>query len=257
MKKYSAIILTILSLFPFTFFAYEQIIIRLNMQDDYQSIQFNKLDFGIHPLATTGLDTALGEQDLPPFIPPDGLHGVFLIDDSIRGDNLWSYINLMPIPNSNDDSVIFRFEVHNIVQALNFSWLPLPSNIISAYIRDRYTGNIIKISMKDSLSAKVNNKSITRFEIIARFDVSTHIDYINKENKLKISSNPTSAYLTIYSDFTINDYKIYSILGELVETGNINNDNAIIDVNRLTSGIYLLQLNTWNGEFITKRFIKF
>jgi hypothetical protein len=227
------------------------------MIDDYQSIKFNKLDFGIHPLATTGLDTALGERELPPFIPPDGLHGVFLINDSIIGNNLWSYINLMPIPKNKKDSVIFRFEVHNIVQALNFNWLPLPAIIDSAFIRDRYTGNLIKISMKDSLSAKIINKSITKFEIIAWFDVITNIEEENISNRIKIYPNPASDFIIIHSHILLKNYVIYNQIGNTILSDNIHNSNALIKIHDLIPGIYVIELKEIDGTIHTLRFIKF
>lgn len=238
-------------------FAIEPYIMRLNMKDDYQSIQFNKLDFGIHPLATTGLDTSLGERELPPFVPPDGLHGVFLIDDSILGNNLWSYMDLMPMPKGKTDSVVFKFEVHNIVQALNFSWLPLPSEVDSAFIRDRYTGNIVKISMKDSLSAKVLNKSITKFEIVAWFDLTTNIEDLSLFNKINLLPNPASDFLFIQSNTILKNYEIYNELGQMVSSDLINNSNFTIRINNFIEGLYFIKLNTLDGKTLIEKFIKF
>lgn len=257
MKRNLCFGLIIMCIFSFISFAIEPYVMRLNMQDDYQSIQFNKLDFGIHPLATTGLDTSLGERELPPFIPPDGLHGVFLIDDSVLGNNLWSYLDLMPIPKGKKDSIVFKFEVHNIVQALNFSWLPLPSVVDSAFIRDRYTGNIIKISLKDSLSAKVINKSITKFEIVVWFDVTSNIEDLSPYKKISLSPNPSSDFLLIQSDAILKNYEIYNEIGERVGSDIIENSNFTLRINDLIDGLYFIKLYTIDGKTLIKKFVKF
>ncbi|MFN3307522.1 MAG: hypothetical protein ACK42Z_10110, partial [Candidatus Kapaibacteriota bacterium] len=66
-------------------FSQEQMQFRINLIGN-DTIVFNKLVFGFNSQATNGLDTALGELDLPPFIPPSGfrLYGVFIFYDSIQ-----------------------------------------------------------------------------------------------------------------------------------------------------------------------------
>ncbi len=64
------------------------------------------------------------------------------------------------------------------------------------------------------------------------------------ENEITISPNPSSGSIHIT---TKNDraqrYEIYSTTGTLMQSGTLNQQNAVVDVTQLPNGIYLLKIN--------------
>lgn len=70
-------------------------------------------------------------------------------------------------------------------------------------------------------------------------------------DNLNISPNPVSTTLTLNSIFGIENYKIYSISGQLLSNKKLNVDK--IDVSSLSNGVYFLELS--NNE--KKKILKF
>jgi len=65
--------------------------------------------------------------------------------------------------------------------------------------------------------------------------------------------NPTTQNINIKSNKTINSISIYNMNGQLVKSVQVNNLTTIIDVNQLSKGNYLMEINSDNN--ITKRSI--
>lgn len=73
-------------------------------------------------------------------------------------------------------------------------------------------------------------------------------------NRFTIHPNPTSNFITINSIFTMKEYKIIGILGEVIENKKTNSN--IIHVDKLHSGCYLLEILDSNNHKHYKQFIK-
>ncbi|MDC7997065.1 T9SS type A sorting domain-containing protein [Gilvibacter sediminis] len=73
------------------------------------------------------------------------------------------------------------------------------------------------------------------------------------ENSLAIYPNPSSELLTINSKQEFKQYRIYSILGQLVRGDSFSEQ---IDISQLRKGIYFLELTTSMGQKHIGRFIK-
>jgi hypothetical protein len=71
--------------------------------------------------------------------------------------------------------------------------------------------------------------------------------------EFSISPNPSNDFIYINSDLNITDIQIFDITGKLVT--QINNDNNVIDVSNLRTGIYLLSVKTDKGNGVS-RFVK-
>lgn len=70
---------------------------------------------------------------------------------------------------------------------------------------------------------------------------------------LKIFPNPTSSILTIETELTNAQYQVFDIYGRLVSSGKI--DGNQIDVSRLVSGLFLLQVDS-GEKLYSARFLK-
>ena len=79
--------------------------------------------------------------------------------------------------------------------------------------------------------------------------ISNTTNYSSKE--LNIYPNPTSRYLSI--DNTISgDLAILNSLGEIVLQYNKSLQKETLDLNELSSGIYLIKLKNYTAKFIVK-----
>jgi hypothetical protein len=71
-------------------------------------------------------------------------------------------------------------------------------------------------------------------------------------SEVKVTPNPTSGFVTIAFDFTIDKIEVYTILGAKIST--VLNLKTV-DLSGLPSGVYLLKIFV-NGEMQTKKVIK-
>ena len=78
------------------------------------------------------------------------------------------------------------------------------------------------------------------------------IYFIKSNNEFTIYPNPTSNILNIKTKHDIKNVVIYNVQGQQVLVGK----NKSVNVSNLALGIYLLKVETTNGSFTTKRFIK-
>ncbi|BCY27518.1 T9SS type A sorting domain-containing protein [Flavobacterium okayamense] len=77
-------------------------------------------------------------------------------------------------------------------------------------------------------------------------------DSFTTNNEFKMYPNPVQNVLTIESNSDIENIEIYSLEGKLV----LKSNQKQIDVQSLVSGIYLLKINSMNGEVIYKKIMK-
>ena len=80
----------------------------------------------------------------------------------------------------------------------------------------------------------------------------------NNENKISIYPNPTNNFITIQNrqNSTENfEYKIVDLTGRNVKSGN-SKFNEQINIESLTSGNYIIQIQTDSNQFITQKLIK-
>ena len=219
---------------------------------------FEKLQFGIHKDATVQIDDALGEKRLPPFPPPSGLYSVFKIYDSTTQVIEWSYINFMPIPKNNKDSVTYKFEVFNTTETLTIEWRPLSDLVDSAVIMDDYTGNLVHINLKDSLSAVIENSAIKKFKILAWYKVPVSVEDNFSKDDLAISifPNPISDYFEVKTKNSNFKYNIINQLGEIVLNGAISYYSGKISVKYLNEGAYFLIIYLPDNRILVRQFIK-
>ena len=82
-------------------------------------------------------------------------------------------------------------------------------------------------------------------------------EFSNKNNKLRVSPNPTTENITILSsNKEMQEIRIYNIVGELKEKMMIDNlREKIINMSGYSSGIYFIEISTADGRF-QQRLIK-
>jgi hypothetical protein len=77
---------------------------------------------------------------------------------------------------------------------------------------------------------------------------------IMDNNQIIVYPNPAKNTLFITKVKDGAKYKVYSAIGQLVQTGTILSNK--IDVSRLINGIFVIDITDTNGESAQKKFIK-
>lgn len=122
------------------------------------------IEFGSSSTATNGIDSHLGEQELPPS-PPSGIFDVrFELPTTPAVGSLKDFRNdiLATI------DWIIRFQPGTGGYPITFTWDPtlLPAGIF--ILKDMVTGTIVNINMKDQSSYTLSNTGITSLKISYR-----------------------------------------------------------------------------------------
>ena len=78
---------------------------------------------------------------------------------------------------------------------------------------------------------------------------------VNKPSVVKISPNPATEYFKINVNSDVKCVEIYSLGGQLVKTVSYP-ENNIVEVNGLSAGLYLLSIDTIEGNQISKLIVK-
>lgn len=220
----------------------EPIRYRINLIGN-DTIVFNKLVFGFDSAATNGLDTSLGELDLPPFIPPSGfkLYGVFIFYDSIQKSNIFSYLDIKPFPLSYQDTIKFLlYVIRESGVRLRISWPTIGDEVRSAWLVDEYLGTLVQVDMKKDRFVDIKNEFLDKFYIkIVLADVNS-VESIPANNTAWYD-NRTSE-LVLKPDLQEKMYcRVYNILGDIVLETYIEGEHRI-GKEILSSGIYFIEL---------------
>jgi polyhydroxybutyrate depolymerase len=107
------------------------------------------------------------------------------------------------------------------------------------------------------------NMDIVATEVIwgfvSKFDINGLIDcgtittneHIHENNSIKIAPNPTRGFVTIETDLTKSlYYRIYSVTGKHIISGEIDSNKTTIDLTKVPVGIYILKVNNRIVKFI-------
>ena len=78
---------------------------------------------------------------------------------------------------------------------------------------------------------------------VAEFEIVTDIED-NVANEISLFPNPATDILNITSSETISEIEIVNALGQVVRRMEVNADNAVCDVENLSSGVYVVRLCT-------------
>ena len=93
---------------------------------------------------------------------------------------------------------------------------------------------------------------------IAVFEVVTGIDEF--DTGIDIYPTTVTDILNITSSETISEIEIVNMMGQVVRRLEVNSDNAVCDVNELTSGVYVVRIRTAKSDTSTtlsvRRFVK-
>ncbi len=218
---------------------------------------FNRIIIGIDQTATNGIDTALGEAALPPFLPPGPvLHGFCVIEHG-EGQLDWSYLDIRPIPD--EDKFYVKYQIKLQRGEGRVMWLsrpPLSNYIDSIKVTDIITENIYIRDFADSSKITIENPSLNDFFVHVWYNkIPTSVEEIVSDTKINIYPQPANTAITIKSDKNCYSYIIYDMAGNTCKNGKPFSEKATVDVSDLAAGIYTIVIFDELGTFQQKMII--
>ncbi|MGQ9819650.1 MAG: hypothetical protein ACUVQ1_06980 [Candidatus Kapaibacteriales bacterium] len=240
----------LLSFFTFSANLFSQSPIRFNISlIGNDTINFNKLVFGFDSSATNGIDTNLGEIELPPIIPPSGVgvYGVFVFYDSSALSNVWSYYDIRPFPKSYLDTIKFLiFVFRDFGIKLKFYWPSVGDEFNSAWLVDEYLGTLANANMKQQNSLLIENDFLDRFYIKVTLPIFSKVSD-NPKDIFKIETNSQFIQITnIYSSKYF--YEIIDIFGKIVVKGESSDEILFLPLSQMGKGLFIVTIHDVNGN---------
>ncbi|NRB60222.1 MAG: T9SS type A sorting domain-containing protein [Winogradskyella sp.] len=154
--------------------------------------------------------------------------------------NLSNNTNLTDV-NGNDCVVLTQVNLQNgnntNISAGNIDFLNCP--------------NLICVQVDNVNYAQTNWTDVDNTSIFST-NCSLSLDDLDLNKNVSIYPNPVSNVIYIKSNQEVTTVNVYSLLGENV----LSTSKKSLEVNRLESGVYIIQIKTESGQIAIKRFIK-
>lgn len=203
-----------------------------------------------HPAATDGLDTELGEREIPSLPPPAGVFIIYTVPPT--PDLLWlspKDVRFLPT----DAPIRHEYD-------LNMTWtggrlelsLPrsLPSGIDSAYVVDAITdfpNNFIKARIDSGMVFTTDNPAITRLKVLVWYRGTTSSVHDDLQARIRLSPNPTSEHLFVKGCDAGSLIQMYSTLGVEEMSVRTNTTDTFLRVHDLPIGAYIVRVTHPSG----------
>ncbi len=154
---------------------------------------YEDMTFGLSDFATDGIDTDLGEDELPP-VPPAGVFDSrFVLPDQTA--------SLMDFRNSENTDVVWNisFQPGSAGYPVTFTWEPdsLPAGIF--LLKDAILGTLVNVNMKEQNSYTLTNSAITSLNIEYTGQLAIQVPVL--ENWNIVSVPVTAQDMTVESVF--------------------------------------------------------
>jgi len=257
MKRFYILLIIIAALVPNVCLSKDEVRINIHVGTDDQSKTVLKhLYFGLNENATEGIDTVLGEKDLPPWTPPTDLYAVFTFIDTTAIEEKYTYVDMRPFPTSGSTPTLCTLSVKNAATKIYLSWQKIESTEIdSISLEDIFDDiQIVKVNMMEQ-------QSYTQDLLVSRIDkflikiwaknTTDVIDEETKEENIIVASNKI-----LFDNDEFKRIKIFSLNGIQIMECELNQGHNIIDINGLTDGPYFITAISDNGKVFNKKILK-
>lgn len=210
------------------------------------------------PQATVGLDTALGEREIPSLPPPAGVFVVYSIPPS--EEYMWlSPIDIRPLEVGKQHLTEYTIGMTWNAGSIEVSWGQLPSLVDSAYIVDivsDWPNNFIKVKLEQNKTYSTINTAITKLKVLVWYNAtSLGVTETTNEN-VDIYPNPTTDVITIAGVSGGLQYHVYDIAGSLQVQGTTSDEVSSIPTSQLLPGVYSIQVADGQGWNTIRSFVK-
>jgi|SRR6218665_1585162 len=87
-------------------------------------------------------------------------------------------------------------------------------------------------------------------------DGKKHLKYSKDQKNFKVFPNPSNTSVTVSYNEALKSIRILSMDGKTIFSQKSNENESRIDVSTFVNGIYLISVETQNGQFLQSKFIK-
>ena len=212
--------------------------------------------FGAHPNATDGLDTALGEVEIPNIPLPGGIYYVWTVAPS--PNDLWFSPKEYRGLHSTPTKVIYNVNVSWSGGKLEVTWpSTLPSSIDSMWITDGYSDfpqNFVSAKVLPGAKFETDNPSLIKFTVIAWFKA---VEVGVKETPLqamRVYPHPVVDWVTVgvpegakqlvVTDIVGRELRILSVDSQLSNSPMTDEQGFVstrVDLSNLSPGMYSIK----------------
>lgn len=130
---------------------------------------------------------------------------------------------------------------------IDFSNIALADNNPNFKVRIRFNGP--DMTADDGKVVLLNNIAVEGLE------TALSTESFDAIQDLKVFPNPTNDQIKIQASQVINKVSIYNVFGKLVHTDATDSSNLLIDMSKLSSGVYLLKISA-NNTTMNRKIIK-
>lgn len=213
-----------------------------------------------HPDATDGLDTALGEVEIPDIPLPGDIFYVWTIAPTQEA--IWlSPIDIRTFKIGEPSYANHDMRVNWTGGRLEITWgNTLPPSIDSMYITDGYTefpNNVVKTKVTPGAKFQTDNPALDRFRILVWYNgVATSVaEEVTTAPDVQFFPHPVRETLHLAGLEPGQLIKIMDVRGQVFTTTSVEASTASIAVNDLPPGTYLLSVIDNNGNIRSTPFI--
>ena len=142
------------------------------------------------------------------------------------------------------DSAILQIEHKDIPAAVSYEWNHGDNGkeiIVKPDASTMYIVNVIVSYIFDN-GTSITDENEYAYYVEVKAELS-NMNFISENNTFKVFPNPASFNLNIISDNTIKLIQIMDFKGVIVKDLKIQNNNTIIDISNLHSGLYFIKVH--------------
>jgi hypothetical protein len=164
--------------------------------------------------------------------------------------------NIYPIDLSIDDMAYTFTKGNKIRLVVSSSSYPLynrnMNNGLEMYPGDKADSVHLPQTASNKVHFGANHPSYIELPI---YDATTNVKVIKNTSKTNwVYPNPNNGSKLFFKGLPeLNGYQIFAVNGKLVQEGSVQKNNGPINLNQLKTGVYIVKLNSTEGEVFTQK----
>ena len=208
------------------------------------------MTFGANAAATIGVDTALGEREIPSIPLPGDIFYMWTVVRQ-KDEEIWfNPTDFRPLRNERYiDTVDLRVQWTG--GSLNFVSPGMkPAFIDSAYVIDAvldFPNNVFTYKLWSGDNTTTNNPAITKFRLLVWYDGTASSVDTHSEASFILGPIPFGDHLRVRGNGARQELRLIDMRGRIVVTETVEAGPMVIATSHLPAGPYIVELTDGSG----------